>query len=407
MKTNGSNWGSGRRNPSSNGGSGLAATHHVKSKPLRSSVAAAAGFVGVEGTRSTYHGGSGYSIAHAAAPGDGIGNGCSASNGNSVCSSTLPFSDESYRLAEETGHSQTATGPILATVDANNILRFSAGATIHHINLSQSTSMSAVKTVLYNWVSFHQSVPMSPTTMLNHASFGGSGLMGAYPPYPPPPPPPQCTLFASPDNTPQIPVSDNSSLQQQEQENTSSPYNSFGGSRLMGAYSPYPPPPPPPQCTLFASPDNTPQIPVSDNSCLQQQEQENTSSPYNSFGGSWLMGAYSPYPPPPPPPQCTLFASPDNTPQIPVSDNSCLQQQEQENTSSPYNSFGGSWLMGAYSPYPPPPPPPQCTLFASPDNTPQIPVSDNSSLQQQEQENTSSPYDSGYYSATSPALTYH
>ena len=223
--------------PSTNGPMSLAAAGmatYVKPTPLQSSAAAAAGFVKVEGG-SAYYGGSSYGLAHAA-PGEGSGGGSgahlvSSSASSSFCLSSLPFSHESYQLAAATGHPQTATGPLLAAVDGN-IRSFStptSAATVPYIACDQCapSSSSAVQhhpAVLYNWASHAQPFPMGATTMLNHASFSGSGLMGAHTPSPPPPPTP-CAPVASPENSAQTPASENS-LQQQEQENTNSPHES-------------------------------------------------------------------------------------------------------------------------------------------------------------------------------------
>jgi hypothetical protein len=197
----------------------------VKPTALQSSAAAAAGFVKLEGG-SAYYGGSSYGLA----PGEGSGGGggahlVSSSGSSSFCLSSLPFSHESYQLAAATGHT---TGPLLAAVDAN-IRSFStptSAATIPYIACDQCapSSTSVVQhhpTVLYNWASHPQPVPMGSTTMLNHVSFSGSGLMGAHTPSPPPPP----TPVASPENSAQTRASENS-LQQQEQENTNSPHES-------------------------------------------------------------------------------------------------------------------------------------------------------------------------------------
>ena len=205
----------------------------VKPTPLQSS-AAATGFVKVEGG-SAYYGGS-YGLA--APPGEGSGGGgASHSSASSFCLSSLPFSHESYQLAAASGHTQTATGPLLAAAVDTNIRSFSAptsAATIPYIACDQCSpsSTSAVQhhpTVLYNWAGHHQSaVPMCPTSMLNHAGFGASssGLMGAHTPSSPPPQPSRCAPVASPDNnTAPTPASDNS-LQPQVQENTSSPHES-------------------------------------------------------------------------------------------------------------------------------------------------------------------------------------
>ena len=154
----------------------------VKPTPLPNS----AGFVKVEGG-STYYGG-GYSLAHAAVDNSSSLSPCSSAAA-SVCLSSLPFSHESYQLA--TGHTQAATGPLLA-VDAN-LRPFS------------------------NWA--HQPVPMGSTTVLNHASFG---LMSAHTP-PPPSAPSQCAP-----NVPEPCINRQPSgdALQQEQDNGGSPHES-------------------------------------------------------------------------------------------------------------------------------------------------------------------------------------
>ena len=230
--------------PSTNGPMSLAAAGMatcVKPTPLPSSAAAAAaaGFVKVEGGSAYYGGSAGYGLAHAAPPppGEGSGGGggansaCSSSS-SSFCLSSLPFSHESYQLVAAAGQTQTATGPLLAAVDAN-IRSFStptSAATIPYIACDQCAPSSASTvahhpTVLYNWAGHHQSVPMG-STMLNHASFGGSsGLMAAHAPSPPP----QCGPASSPEpcNNAQTPASGDTLQQQQEQENnTSSPHES-------------------------------------------------------------------------------------------------------------------------------------------------------------------------------------
>jgi hypothetical protein len=149
----------------------------VKPTPLPNS----AGFVKVEGG-GTYYGG-GY-LAHAAVDNNSSLSPCSSAAA-SVCLSSLPFSHESYQLA--TGHTQAATGPLLA-VDAN-LRPFS------------------------NWA--HQPVPVGSTTVLNHASFG---FMSHTPP--PPSAPSQCA------SEPCISRQPSGDALQQEQENSSSPHES-------------------------------------------------------------------------------------------------------------------------------------------------------------------------------------
>ena len=133
---------------------------------------------------------------------------------------------ESYQLA--TGHTQGATGPLLAAVDAN-VRPFSTptSATIPYIACDQCTSTGANTaplphpTVFYNWA--HQPVPVG-STVLNHASFG---LMSAHTP-PPPAAPSQCAPTSS--NVPSAAeartTGDALQSAQPEQEGTSSPHES-------------------------------------------------------------------------------------------------------------------------------------------------------------------------------------
>lgn len=187
----------------------------VKPTPLASG---SAGFVKVEGG-GTYYGGS-YGLTHA-----DTSSLSPCSSAASVCLSSLPFSHESYQLA--TGHSQAATGPLLAAVDAN-IRPFTTptSAALPYIACDQCTSSGANTaslphpTVFYNWA--HQTVPMGSTTVLNH----GFGLMSAH--TPPPAAQAQCAPTTSNVQSAAEGRTAGDTIQtaQQEQENTSSPHES-------------------------------------------------------------------------------------------------------------------------------------------------------------------------------------